>query len=73
METRQLWLQSQVCGREVVLVRVSGEDNPADLLTKYLHVKMVLKHLGKMSITRIGRNLKGVAAEGGCRTQEAVL
>jgi hypothetical protein len=73
LETRHLWLQDQVCRREVVLERVAGEDNPADLLTKYLGLKNILRHLERMSVARIGRNLGEVAAEGGCQPQQAVL
>jgi hypothetical protein len=50
---------------------VSGEDNPADLLTKYLHVKSVEGHLVKISIARVGRNRETIAAEGGCQPQQA--
>jgi hypothetical protein len=73
LETRHLWLQSQVASREVVLCKVAGEDNPADLLTKYLHVRTVEKHLLNMSILRVGRNRETIVAEGGCQQSEPQL
>ncbi len=65
MEVRHLWLQSAVAGQEVLVRRVSGEDNPADLLTKYLSVREVCRRLGQLSIQWIGRNRLTIAAEGG--------
>ena len=34
--TRELWLQEEVLSRRLVVKKVHGEVNPADLLTKYL-------------------------------------
>jgi hypothetical protein len=73
LEVRHLWLQAEVSGQRVVLRRVAGEANPADLLTKYLSTKEIMKYLVSMSVVWVGRNLKGVAAEGGCRTPQALL
>jgi hypothetical protein len=70
LETRHLWLQSQVASREVVLQKVPGEENPADLLTKFLHVRVVQKHLSAISITRVGRDRETITAEGGCQPQQ---
>jgi hypothetical protein len=71
LETRHLWLQSRVASREVVLGRVAGEDNPADLLTKYHHVRDVRRHLQTMSIGWIARNRVSAAGEGGCQDEAA--
>jgi hypothetical protein len=67
LEVRHLWLQAEVSGQRVVLCRVAGEANPADLLTKYLSRKEIEKHLAKMSVIMIARNLEEAAAEGGCQ------
>ena len=45
IETRMLWLQSQVLARKVALVKVPGNENPADLMTKYLGEPEVRRHL----------------------------
>jgi hypothetical protein len=73
LEVRHLWLQSEVSGQRIQLQRVAGDANPADLLTKYLGLRDVLKHLKCLSLKWIARNLKEVAAEGGCRTPQATL
>jgi hypothetical protein len=73
LETRHLWLQAEVTGQRVVLRRVPGEENPADLLTKYLGVREVCKCLNLMSVVWIARDRKAIAGEGGCqnpRTQQ---
>jgi hypothetical protein len=67
MEVRHLWLQSAVAGQEVLVRRVSGDDNPADLLTKYLSVREVCCRLCRLSLQWIGRNRITIAAEGGCQ------
>ena len=48
--TRRLWLQSQVADRRVMLRKVEGELNPADLMTKYHHERDVIKHLGNLGV-----------------------
>jgi hypothetical protein len=67
MEVRHLWLQSEVSGQRVVLRRVAGEANPADLLTKYLGIRDVLKHLLFMNLHWISRSRTTAPAEGGCQ------
>jgi hypothetical protein len=67
LEVRHLWLQSQVSSQQVVLRRVAGEANPADLMTKYLGVREVSKHLKSMGIQWISRGRTTTAAEGGCQ------
>ena len=65
LEVRHLWLQAEVSGQRVLLRRVAGEANPADLLTKYLGIRDVLKHLGSMNLRWISRNRITSAAEVG--------
>jgi hypothetical protein len=69
LEVRHLWLQSEVSGQRVLLRRVAGEANPADLMTKYLGAKDILKHLKCLSIRWISRNRITVPAEGACQDQ----
>ena len=50
MDTKWLWLQEEVrCGR-VVVVKVEGAKNPADLMTKYLSTDEVRDRLGRMGL-----------------------
>jgi hypothetical protein len=72
LDVRHLWLQSEVSGQRIQLRRVAGEDNPADLLTKYLGIRDIVKHLECLSLQWVGRNLQEVAAEGGCRNPQAL-
>jgi hypothetical protein len=69
LQVRHLWLQAEVSGQRVVLRRVAGEANPADLLTKYLSLKDVLKHFNSLSLIWIARGLREAASEGGCQPQ----
>ena len=50
IETKWLWLQAAVAEGLIKLEKVAGEDNPADLLTKYLSRDVILRHLTRMSI-----------------------
>ena len=50
IEVRFLWLQSEVLKKTVKVVKVKGEDNPADLMTKYLGEKDISKCLHKMNV-----------------------
>ena len=43
--TRELWLQEEVLSRRMVVNKVHGEVNPADLLTKYLGHQAISKLL----------------------------
>jgi hypothetical protein len=67
LEVRHLWLQEEVSNHRVLLRRVAGEANPADLMTKYLNVRQVLKCLEFMGLRWISRNRITDPAEGGCR------
>ena len=50
IEVRYLWLQSEVLKKTVKVVNVKGEENPADLMTKYLVEKDISKCLHKMKV-----------------------
>jgi hypothetical protein len=67
LEVRHLWLQAEVGSQKVQLKRIAGEANPADLLTKYLCLRDVLKHLKALNIQWISRTRVPNAAEGGCQ------
>jgi hypothetical protein len=67
LEVRHLWLQGEVAGQRIQVRRVPGEENPADLLTKYLGVRDVERHLKFMSLLWVSRGLRKAAAEGGCQ------
>jgi hypothetical protein len=73
LEVRHLWLQAEVSGQRVALRRVAGEANPADLLTKYLSTRDILKHFKCMSLIWIARGLRKAASEGGCQNPETFL
>ena len=46
IEVRELWLQGEVRKGRVKVGRVPGEENPADLMTKYHSSKEVIRRLG---------------------------
>ena len=48
--TKFLWLQAAVQQREIVLEKVKGEDNMADLMTKYLNQTKVLRILSRLGV-----------------------
>ena len=50
IEVRDLWLQEEVRKGNVVVQKVLGTDNPADLMTKFLHVKEIEHRLGEMGM-----------------------
>ena len=48
--TRELWLQGEVLEGRVVISKVRGEENPADLMTKYFGMDAIQQHLSRMSV-----------------------
>ena len=50
IEVRNLWLQKEVAEGNVVVVKVMGTKNPADLMTKELSLKEIEFRLGLMNI-----------------------
>ena len=64
IEVRELWLQEEVRKGKVVVEKVQGSENPADLMTKFLSKVDVADRLCRMGITwkeRHGTLKKGVA------------
>eukprot|EP00973_Karenia_brevis_P015852 2169839-Karenia_brevis.AAC.1 len=52
LEIRDLWLQKEVRDGKLVVEKVFGESNPADLMTKVLSSKDVENRLSSMSMER---------------------
>ena len=50
MEARYLWLQGEVLKKTVKVLKVKGEENPADLMTKYLSERDIFKCLKQMNL-----------------------
>ena len=50
IEIRDLWLQKEVLEGKVLVSKVLGTENPADLMTKLLSVKDILSRLEGMSL-----------------------
>ena len=50
LEIRDLWLQKEVADGKVVVEKVVGELNPADLMTKILNIKEVEVRLRQMNM-----------------------
>ena len=52
----QLWIQEKVEDEELDISKVNGEDNPADMMTKYLPANTTQKHMDKINQEfRVGR------------------
>ena len=45
LDTSLLWIQQKVCEGDIVIEKNPGADNPADILTKYVAVQLMNKHL----------------------------
>ena len=58
LEVRHLWLQQVVRDGKVVLRKVAGKENPADLLTKGLGIIDITKLLGLMNASITNTILK---------------
>ena len=52
IEVRELWLQEEVLKGRVRVEKVPGEENPADLMTKFLSEREILGRLGRMGMRR---------------------
>ena len=64
IEVRELWLQEEVRKGNVIVKRVAGAENPADLMTKFLGRSEVVARLGRMGIAwkdQSGSFKKGMA------------
>ena len=49
LDTRLLWVQELVRDRRLIVQKVPGEANPADLLTKHLGAELISAHRARMS------------------------
>ena len=58
LEIRDLWLQAEVEQGKLVVHKVKGDQNPADLMSKVLSLGEVVDRLGWM-------NLRAETTEGG--------
>ena len=54
LETRTLWVQDKVDAGVVAIKKIGGNDNPADILTKYLSGAKLQSLLGGLPITELG-------------------
>ena len=50
MEVKWFWLQEEVKKGKVVVIKVRGEKNPADIVTKYLTMKELKDRLSWMGL-----------------------
>ena len=50
LEVKDLWLQEAVCRGRLRLCRIRGEENPADIFTKYLGQREIEVGCARMSI-----------------------
>ena len=50
LEIKDVWLQQEVLNGTILIDKVKGTENPADLMTKVLTKGEVLERLGKMWI-----------------------
>ena len=53
LEVTDLWVQEQVRSKKVSLVKVAGDSNPADALTKYVDKGKLHKALDLMSMKKL--------------------
>ena len=56
IEVRDLWLQREVMKGQVKVVKIPGDDNPADLMTKFLNAETIGRRLEKMNLRRTSGN-----------------
>ena len=53
IEAKALWLQGAVLDGTIKLFKVAGTDNPADLMTKYLHVDKIDELMSRVNLSKI--------------------
>ena len=75
VETRLLRLQAEVLGGRVRVVPVSGSENPADLMTKFLRRPEIQARANalSMAVQESGRWSEETTAEGGRRVKSRPL
>eukprot|EP00973_Karenia_brevis_P058547 8154289-Karenia_brevis.AAC.1 len=52
LEIRDLWLQKEVAEGKLLVEKVPGEENPADLMTKILSSRDIDSRLSSMNLCR---------------------
>ena len=50
LEIRDLWLQKEVSDGKLMVVKIPGEKNPADIATKNLSKDLLEKHLKRLMV-----------------------
>ena len=53
IEIRDLWLQKEVMKCLMKIVKIPGDENPADLMTKFLKVEIIDQRLKEMNLKRV--------------------
>jgi len=56
IEIRDLWLQKEVMKCLMKIVKIPGDENPADLMTKFLKVEIIDQRLKEMNLKRVPGN-----------------
>ena len=59
LDVADLWIQDKIRARELLLSKVPGTLNPADMLTKYVDSATLHKHLGAINLFSCGILLLG--------------
>eukprot|EP00973_Karenia_brevis_P071310 9905543-Karenia_brevis.AAC.1 len=57
LEIRDLWLQKEVYEGKLVVEKIPGEENPADLVTKVLTVKDIQSRLNSMNLESLSNSV----------------
>ena len=52
IEVCQLWIQQEVANNRIEIIKVKGENNIADVLTKHVDKCTLLKHLERINVER---------------------
>ena len=53
LDVQLLWLQDAVCREKVELVKIRGDRNPADLMTKHLGSQLIASNLARLGFERV--------------------
>ena len=62
-EIRDLWLQNEVRNDRLVFRKISGDRNPADLMTKALPLADIKRKLAEINIKLVDKSLKPVLVD----------
>ena len=65
IEIRDLWLQKEAREGRLKMVKVRGNENPADLMTKILSVEEIRERLWYMNLKMVTRNQGAVSRNRG--------